>query len=243
MSIIHDALKKAKQSNLKGSSQAPSKNPTFSKKLSSTFSIEYDPQKSKVNWGPFFIMAVLLLITGPIVAPIFSTSFHEEPRHLIKSKDALSGVPVDELGTDNTVNPLQDANPLPENSGADTPTQAIYQADLDALSAASLTTHHPPMTSLGAGFDTRKGQFAIEESPLSQASTMNDIATQAARLTPQTPNLVITGVVLSSDESYCIINDKVVRKGDKISGATLRSISKDGATLEYEGQNIILPVN
>ena len=40
---------------------------------------EFRPQllrkKQKVNWGPIFVLLVLVLITGPIIAPVFSTPF------------------------------------------------------------------------------------------------------------------------------------------------------------------------
>ena len=68
MSVINEALKKAGQSVMgeKGSgAQTPG----------SQFRPELLKAKGRINWGPFFVIAVLLLITTPILAPLFHGSF------------------------------------------------------------------------------------------------------------------------------------------------------------------------
>ena len=74
MSIINEALKKAGLDKKALSSvQDP---PTVKTGVSvGGFSIEVERKKSRMNWGPIFVLLVLLLITGPIIAPIFSSPF------------------------------------------------------------------------------------------------------------------------------------------------------------------------
>ncbi len=60
MSIITEALKKAGEEKQLA---RPLVSPVFAAK------------KQSFNWGPVFVLLVLVLITGPIVAPVFSTPF------------------------------------------------------------------------------------------------------------------------------------------------------------------------
>ena len=67
MSIIHDALKKA---------QGPDRpEPTKDRPLANLQVVDYDNRRSRINWGPLFVLAVILLIAAPIIAPIFSSPF------------------------------------------------------------------------------------------------------------------------------------------------------------------------
>src|SRR3989338_6965130 len=68
MSIIHDALKKAGDSK---SSQALPVRGLFRQNLQ----LEVPKKSKQVNWGPIFVLMVLFLITGPLIAPVFSTTF------------------------------------------------------------------------------------------------------------------------------------------------------------------------
>ena len=65
MSIINEALRKVVQDKQPVSVLTPDKKilPELPKK------------KKKVNWGPVFVLLVLLLITGPLIAPIFSSPY------------------------------------------------------------------------------------------------------------------------------------------------------------------------
>ncbi|MGH7198379.1 MAG: hypothetical protein ACREH5_06530 [Candidatus Omnitrophota bacterium] len=69
MSIIHEALKKARQEDqsipVSGSQEALRKN----------LRMQIEPSRSRWNWGPLFVIVVLLLITGPIVVPSVLTVF------------------------------------------------------------------------------------------------------------------------------------------------------------------------
>ena len=70
MSIINEALKKA----LKEKTSVVGASPIH-ESLRKKFELEFDKNKSSINWGPIFVILVLLLITGPIIAPFFSTPF------------------------------------------------------------------------------------------------------------------------------------------------------------------------
>ena len=72
MSIINEALKKAGISKELGGA-APVQHDSVRRNLE----IEFQRRKQSVNWGPLFILLVLVLITGPIIAPIFSSSFKQ----------------------------------------------------------------------------------------------------------------------------------------------------------------------
>lgn len=67
MSIINDALKKAEQNKPGHSILKPGAKEFLHPELSK--------KKQKMNWGPIFVVLVLVLITGPLLAPIFSSPF------------------------------------------------------------------------------------------------------------------------------------------------------------------------
>jgi hypothetical protein len=69
MSIINEALKKAKRER---ESVAYTLQPGDVRK---SLDLEYSRRKFEINWGPLFVILVLVLITGPIVLPVFSTPF------------------------------------------------------------------------------------------------------------------------------------------------------------------------
>ncbi len=76
MSIINDALKKA------GQGQTLQTGETTSQPAQSLGRSAHAPlleaagkKKKKINWGPVFVILVLTLITGPLVAPIFSSPY------------------------------------------------------------------------------------------------------------------------------------------------------------------------
>lgn len=67
------------------------------------------------------------------------------------------------------------------------------------------------------------GQFGIEEMP-------------------NPGSFHLSGVVVSGEGSFGIINNQVVGLGQQVSGATVRSITGREVSLDYNGQKIILPV-
>lgn len=73
MSIINDALKKA------AGEKSGAGKPV------NTIGIELKRKKQGLNWAPIFVVLALLLVTGPIVAPLFST-----PSKTVPPPDAAS---------------------------------------------------------------------------------------------------------------------------------------------------------
>ena len=168
MSIIHEALKKAGQE-------------TDAVGMRKNLQIELQRKKEGVNWGPVFVILVLVMITTPIVAPMFSMPF----RHESLAVPALSSAP-----------------------------------------ASQNVPATPPVSSDVDNSMLRSGQFGIEE-------------VSRAQMLP--PDLSLTGIMYSpSDASYCIINNKIVKIGDTVSGAKLVQVKTDQAVLEFEGQEISL---
>ena len=196
MSIINEALKKAGQDKQPASAaSAPvSKQTSFfipepNKKLIP----ELAQKKQKVNWGPVFVLLVLVLITGPLVAPIFSSPY--------RSTSSAFLVPS-------------------------------YQ---EALAASQFVKKEDPQT--------RLAQFAIEESPILSATPAGIKSAFPPLGMTDHPNFSINGIVYSSPDSYCIINGRVVKVGEKINGATLKSVTPEKAVLDYHGAKIELWVN
>ena len=84
----------------------------------------------------------------------------------------------------------------------------------------------------------RKAQFAVEESPIFAGSPASPIVSRA-------PDFNLSGVIYSDfspKDSFCIINDKIVKVGEVVDGAKLLSVSQNMATVEYQGKEITLSV-
>ena len=167
MSIIHEALKKA------GVPPAPSARRQEGE----------HPRRPTFNWGPLFVIAVLVLISGPLLAPMFASPFR---RDTVRFDDFSTAAP-----------------PAPQT--------------------------------LESNSGNRKAQFVIEEVP--------PFATPSAGTVLETPPLDLTGIVFSADRSYAIVNGQVVKVGDKIQGAEVKSITSETLTLEYEGRQIQLGIS
>ncbi len=181
MSIIHDALKKAQTETKK--QDFPSAQPA------GRLEIDFQKRKQGLNWGPIFVVLVLLLITGPIIAPVFSTPFKQ-------------------------ANAQVAAAPKPMAATSD----AEGRVELASLPAAA-----------EEAASTRQAQFGIEETMM--------IPTPYSR-----PNFALSGIIYSPQDSYCLINDKVIRVGESIEGAKLAKVTPEEVTLEYHGEKIVLPV-
>ena len=183
MSIINEALKKAVRE----------KEASFSSEekevVRRNIAIEFEKKKSKMNWGPVFVLLVLVLITGPIVAPVFSTPF--------KSNSAS--------------------------------TDTLHSVGQNISASSEMASAEAPTTG------TRKAQFGIEEAPM-----FGNIQAQALSRFPQ---LSLSGIVYSPQESYCIINDKIVKVGDFVRGAQLVSVTQNEVKLDYQGKEVVLSVS
>ncbi len=182
MSIINDALKKAESSK--------DFKPIHSQdKYRQMLELEVQKKSKQVNWGPLFVLMVLFLITGPLIAPVFSTTFRR-------------------------------ANFFaPSKAAYEVPVQTVREiASLPAPAAS----------------DNRKAQFGLEEIPLTPA-----ISPQPP-LPITTPKFNLSGVVFSKENSYCIINNKVIRVGEEVGGAKLTDVQPNEVKLLYQGEAITL---
>jgi len=59
---------------------------------------------------------------------------------------------------------------------------------------------------------------------------------------PKEP-LVLNGIFFSEDKGYALINNKIVKEGDTIGGATVKRITSDNVELEKEGSVSRLTTN
>ena len=60
---------------------------------------------------------------------------------------------------------------------------------------------------------------------------------------PAKPTLILNGVFSSGEESYALINNQIVKLGDKINGAVIKKITPEEVLLDSEGSEIRLPTN
>lgn len=88
--------------------------------------------------------------------------------------------------------------------------------------------------SSGLGSENRKGQFGIEE--------MGALRAMPPAAVMGSPAFNLSGIVFShkGTDSFCIINDQVLKPGDTIRGATLVSVTAEKAVLNYKGEEIVL---
>ncbi len=171
MSIINDALKKAQKTKESASFPARVEN--------SGFQLEFQ-KKQGFNWGPIFVLLVLFLISGPIVAPFFSLP--------AKKEASFSAAPI-----------------VPKDT-------------LESFSS------------------TRKAQFGIEEAPRLPLTA----APAAFSPLSSRPDFILSGIVYNPKESYCILNDNIVKVGERVSGAKLLAITPEKVVLDYQGETISL---
>ncbi len=183
MSIINDALKKAQKT--KESALFPDREGNSGVRL------EFQ-KKQGFNWGSLFVLLVLFLITGPIIAPLFS---------LPMKKEAFLNV------------------------------GPIASKDLAVISSKPIKEAAESFSS------TRKAQFGIEETPRLPSTV---IAPPAFSALSSRPDFALSGIVYNPKESYCILNDKIVKIGERVSGAKLLAITPEKVVLDYQGETISL---
>lgn len=58
------------------------------------------------------------------------------------------------------------------------------------------------------------------------------VQTKAKPVTTGQPSLVLNGIVISAGASYALINNKIIREGDKIEATTVVRITKDSVELK-----------
>lgn len=122
-------------------------------------------------------------------------------------------------------------NPFRQNAYT-APVRTIVTGKTSVPDAALPTSKLPPLEFGGA---TRKAQFDVEESMKPPA-----FPARAAVPSEIRGRYVLSGIVYSPKDSYCIINDEVVKAGERVGGATLVEITSDKVTLDYQGNLISL---
>ncbi len=84
----------------------------------------------------------------------------------------------------------------------------------------------------------------IEKDPLenlfqAHLYTMRTIKSEEKIKTPL-PKLAIEGIIWNSDMPQAIINGKVVRAGDTIKGVKIMNIEKQGVTIQYNEEKVLI---
>lgn len=172
MSIINEALKKAGREKAQADGYKIDVGVEDARK---NLNHEFRRRTDGANWGPLFILVVLVLVTAPLVAPTVGGWMRQWPSS----------------------------------------TSSVELASAPA--------------------STKQAQFTIEEAPL--FSPAASVPTFVAR-----SGFNVSGVMVSPSGSYGIINDQVVRPGERIDGAKLVEITPDKVVLEIDGQMKEIPV-
>lgn len=119
MSVIHEALKKAGQPII---AQSDGKKPG----VSLGPEIEFHRKKTAVSWSPLFILAILTLITSPIVLPLF-----QAPSQKVTAEGGVRtprSVSVGEEVSSGDLPARQSPNQLAQFAIEETPAPAIHPA-------------------------------------------------------------------------------------------------------------------
>lgn len=100
--------------------------------------------------------------------------------------------------------------------------------------AGTRSSTGPGSSNVAAGSVSRIGW----QIPAPYPSTLRDPMRLGSATTAQadTGELTVTGIVDSQDGACAIINDVIARVGDKVSGATVMKIDKDGVEFEMNGK-------
>ncbi|MBN2831551.1 MAG: hypothetical protein JXL82_04695 [Candidatus Omnitrophica bacterium] len=57
---------------------------------------------------------------------------------------------------------------------------------------------------------------------------------------PPDPVLTLNGVYFQKNEGYALVNNRIIKIGDTIQGATVKAVTLDRVILEFEGREITL---
>lgn len=92
MSIIHDALKKSGQPVIADGKQTPQTAASGVKTTRTPLRppVEGTPKRASASWGPLLIVALLLVIAGPVLAPMFSGSSNTAASRTVSVGDNAS---------------------------------------------------------------------------------------------------------------------------------------------------------
>lgn len=83
----------------------------------------------------------------------------------------------------------------------------------------------------------------IIKTPPEQLKPLETAIPPAGEAMPQKksqPFLILNGIFSSQNEGYALINNRIVKVGDDIEGATVAGINPDSVELEFEGSIISL---
>jgi len=69
-----------------------------------------------------------------------------------------------------------------------------------------------------------------------------EISKKKKHIPSELPELTLNGIALSGSERWAVINDKVVKTGDKIGGASIAGISEDAVYLDFQGESFSLTI-
>jgi hypothetical protein len=68
--------------------------------------------------------------------------------------------------------------------------------------------------------------------PVPAAAKTAKKTSSAETITPPRPAFVLNGIVISPGSNYALVNNKIVKEGDKIEGVTVVRITKDSVELK-----------
>lgn len=105
-----------------------------------------------------------------------------------------------------------------------------------SLNTANIVTKGQPL------IDKKQTVSAYDQSS-SKTATLQTNTSVENRIETQKenpPSFTLNGVFFSEDEGYALINNRIVKKGDKIEGATIVQISLGEVDLEFGGSIIKL---
>ncbi|MDP2937944.1 MAG: hypothetical protein Q8N72_01675 [Candidatus Omnitrophota bacterium] len=105
-----------------------------------------------------------------------------------------------------------------------------------SLKTANIVTKGQPPTD-------KEQAVSSYSQPSSEAATSQTSAPMQTKIETQKetpPSLTLNGVFFSGNEGYALINNRIVKQGDKIGGATIVQISLDEVDLEFDGSIIKL---
>jgi len=93
------------------------------------------------------------------------------------------------------------------------------------------------------GWLSQKKQAVSSSQPSTQTPALAPSVSVEAKMETQKeslPEFTLNGVFFSGNEGYALINNRVVKEGDKLDGATVVQISLDEVDLEFNGSIIKL---
>jgi len=83
-----------------------------------------------------------------------------------------------------------------------------------------------------------KTDSVVKVTPVEQAPEILQETPQLQEKTP--PQLTLNGLFFSQNQGYVLINNRILKEGDTIEGATVKRILLDGVELEADGAIIKL---